>query len=599
MTTILKEKLVKGGEFLIMETDPKDVFIPEEWSEEQKMIYQTCLDFVETEIHTKLDQIDSMKYPELVPSLLDKAGQLGLLGSGIPEKYGGFGMDFNTTMLIAEAFGQSHSFVVSISVHIGIGTLPILFYGTEQQKEKYLPKLAMGELKSAYCLTEPDAGSDANAGKTKARLSEDKNSYILNGQKMWISNAGFADLFIVFAKIENDKYLSAFIVEKGFGGITMNPEEKKLGIKGSSTRQVFFNDCVVPVENLLGEREFGFKIALNILNIGRIKLGAATVGGSKLALKRSIRYSNERKQFGTSIGNFGAIKHKLAEMATRIYACESAVYRTGKNIEDTSIAYKKEGLDEDSAKNKAVEEFAIECAILKVHGSELLDFAVDETVQIHGGIGYSSDGPAERGYRDARINRIYEGTNEINRLVTIDILLKKAMKGSLDLMTPAMEVQKELTSIPSFDQNGEEVLFFKEKKVLSNLKKIGLMISGTAVLKLSMKLKEEQEILMNLADMLIEGYLAESSILRVEKLAGIKGIESCQRQIDMAMIYLHSAVNKITIAAKEAIYAFAEGDEQRMLLLGLKRFSKIEPYNLKEARRRIAEELLDRNDYCF
>lgn len=599
MATVLKEKMIKGGSFLIKETDSKDIFIPEEWNEEQKMIYQTCMDFIETEIHPNLEKIDSMEYPELVPSLLDKAGQLGLLGSGIPEKYSGFGMDFNTTMLIAEAFGQSHSFVVSILVHIGIGTLPILFYGTEEQKEKYLPKLAMGTMKSAYCLTEPDAGSDANAGKTKARLSEDKKSYLLNGQKMWISNAGFADLFIVFAKIEDDKYLSAFIVEKEFGGIAMNPEEKKLGIKGSSTRQVFFNDCRVPVENLLGERESGFKMALNILNIGRIKLGAATVGGSKLALKRSVKYANERKQFGTTIGSFGAIKYKLAEMATRLYACESAVYRTGKNIEDAYLNYKNDGMDEDSAKNRAVEEFAIECAILKVHGSELLDFAVDETVQIHGGIGYSAEGPAERGYRDARINRIYEGTNEINRLVTIDMLLKRAMKGSLDLMTPAMEVQKELTSIPSFKQNGEEGLFVKEKKVLSNLKKIGLMISGSAVLKLSTKLKDEQEILMNLADMLIEGYVAESIILRVEKLAGVQGVDSSQRQIDMAMIYLHSAANKIITVAKEAIYAFAEGDEQRMLLLGLKRFSKIEPHNLKEARRRIADELLDRNEYCF
>ncbi len=599
MTTQLNESLVKGGEFLIKETASKDVFIPEEWSEEQNMIAQSCNDFIDTEIFPNLDKIDSMKHPDLIPSLLEKTGQLGFLGSAIPEKYGGFGMDFNTSMLIAESFGKSHSFVVAFLAHSGIGTLPILFYGTEDQKEKYLPGLASGERKAAYCLTEPDAGSDANAGKTRAMLSDDRKNFVINGQKMWITNAGYANLFIVFAKIENDKSLSAFIVEKSFGGITMNEEEKKLGIKGCSTRQVFFNDCKVPIENLLGKREEGFKMALNILNIGRIDLGAATMGGSKLALKNSIQYANERKQFGVTIGNFGAIKHKLAEMATQIYATEAALFRTGHNIEKASKLYMEEGLDAESAKLKAIEEFAIECAILKVHGSEVLDFAVDEAVQIHGGIGYSAEGPVERGYRDARINRIFEGTNEINRLVTIDMLLKRAMKGSLDLMGPTMEVQKELTSIPDFGHNGEENLFEKEKKVLANLKKTGLMIAGAAVQKLMMKLKDEQEILMNLADMLIEGYVAESVILRAEKLANLKGIDASQRQIDMAKIYLHAAIHKITIAAKEAIYAFSEGDEQRMLLLGLKRFTKIDPFNLKEARRKIANELLKRNDCCF
>jgi hypothetical protein len=416
---------------------------------------------------------------------------------------------------------------------------------------------------------------------------------------MWITNAGFADIFIVFAKIDNDKFLSSFIVEKSFGGITMNEEEKKMGIKGSSTRQVFFNDCKIPVENLLGERELGFKIALNILNIGRIKLGAATIGGSKFALNKSINYSNERKQFGKTLGSFGAIKHKLAEMATQIYATESALYRTGHNIEEASKALIMEGMDESKAKMKSIEEFAIECAILKVHGSEVLDYAVDECVQIHGGLGYSADGPVERGYRDARINRIFEGTNEINRLVTIDMLLKRAMKGKLDLMTPAMNVQKELTSIPDFSQKEEATLFSKEKTVMNNLKKAGLMVAGSAVQKLMMNLKDEQEILMNLSDMLIEGYMAESTILRVEKLVSIKGAEACALQTDMARIYLHNAVNKITIVAREAIYAFTEGDDQRMMLLGLKRFTKIEPFNLKEARRRIADSILDRSTYYF
>jgi alkylation response protein AidB-like acyl-CoA dehydrogenase len=599
METVENKKVVKGGEFLITETAPEDIFIPEEWSEEQKMIAQSCSDFVATEIYPNLDKIDSMQNPELVPNLLEKTGHLGLLGPVVPERYGGFGMDFNTFMLIAEAFGGSHSFVVSFLAHNGIGTLPILFFGTEEQRSKYLPKLVSGELKAAYCLTEPDAGSDANAGKTKAVLSEDKKHYLLNGQKMWITNAGFADLFIVFAKIENDKYLSAFIVEKGYGGITMNEEEKKLGIKGSSTRQVFFNDCKVPVDNLLGEREQGFKIALNILNIGRIKLGAATIGGSKLALNRSIAYANERKQFGVTIGHFGAIKYKLAEIATKIYASESALYRAGHNIEETGKAYKSDGMDEASAKMKSVEEFAIECAILKVHGSEILDYAVDECVQIHGGLGYSAEGPAERGYRDARINRIFEGTNEINRLVIIDMLLKRALKGELDLMTPAMNVQKELTSIPDLSQLTEEDLFSKEKKVIKNLKKAGLMVAGAAVQKLMMKLKEEQEILMNLADMLIEVYVAESVLLRVEKLISMKGTEDCALQIDMARIYLHHTIDIISTSAKEAIYAFAEGDELRMMLMGLKRFAKIEPYNLKEARRRIADNLLERNKYSF
>ncbi|MBL3654682.1 acyl-CoA dehydrogenase family protein [Fulvivirga sediminis] len=590
---------IKGGEFLIKETDAKDVFIPEEWSEEQKMIAQTCKDFLKQEILTRLDEIDSMKQPELMPSLLDKAGELGLLGTSVPEEYGGFGMNFNTSMLVTEVLGAGHSFAVAISAHTGIGTLPILYYGNDEQKAKYLPKLASGEWKASYCLTEPDSGSDANSGKTKAKLTDDGKHYIINGQKMWITNGGFADVFIVFAKIDDDKNLSAFIVEKDFGGITMNEEEKKMGIKGSSTRQIFFNDCKVPVENMLSERENGFKIAVNILNIGRIKLGAAAIGGSKAVIDNAVNYANERKQFGTAISSFGAIKHKLAEMATKVYASESAHYRAGQNIDDAYERLVQNGMEPAKARLKSVEEFAIECAILKVHGSEILDYVTDEGVQIYGGMGFSAESPMDRAYRDARINRIFEGTNEINRMLCIDMLLKRAMKGHLDLMKPAMEVQKELMSIPDFGASDDETLFAKEKKALLNLKKAGLMVAGAAVQKFMQKLSSEQEILMNLADMLIEGYVAESCLLRVEKLVAQKGEDAMKIEADMMRVYLYEAVEKAASAGKEAIYAFAQGDEQRMMLMGLKRFTKLEPFNLKDARRRIADHIIEKNEYTF
>lgn len=594
-----KKQMPKGGAFLIKETEAKDIFIPEEWSEEQKMIAQTCEDFLKAEIFPRLDEIDSMKDPELMPQLMDKAGELGLLGTSVPESYGGFGMDFNTSMLVAEKIGAGHSFAVALSAHTGIGTLPILYYGNEEQKQKYLPKLASGEWKAAYCLTEPDSGSDANSGKTKAVLTADGKFYEITGQKMWITNGGFADLYIVFAKIEDDKNLTAFIVERSFGGITMNEEEKKMGIKGSSTRQIFFNECKVPVENMLSERQNGFKIAVNILNIGRIKLGAAAFGAAKKTIDHSVNYANERKQFNTAIANFGAIKHKLAEMTTKVYATESAHYRASQNIDDAYAALVSSGMEEAKARLKSVEEFAIECAMLKVHGSEVLDFVVDEGVQIFGGMGFSAESPVEKGYRDARINRIFEGTNEINRMLCIDMLLKRAMKGELDLMGPAMAVAKELTSIPDFSTDTDDTLFAAEKKVLQNLKKAGLMVAGSAVQKLMQNLKDEQEILMHLADMMIEGYVAESTLLRTEKLIGIRGEEACQHQIDMTRIYLHHAVNVATSAAKEAIYAFAEGDELRMMLMGLKRYTKIEPMNLKEARRRIADYVISKNEYPF
>ncbi len=592
-------KPIKGGEFLIKETAAHEIFIPEEFSEEQKMIMQQCKDFLAKEIYPRLDEIDSMKDPKLMPMLMDKAGELGLLGTSVPVELGGFGMDFNTSMLVAEVIGGGHSFAVALSAHTGIGTLPILYYGNEEQKKKYIPKLASGEWKAAYCLTEPDSGSDANSGKTKAVLSSDGKHYIINGQKMWITNGGFADVYVVFAKIDNDKNLSAFIVEKSFGGITMNEEEKKMGIKGSSTRQIFFNDCKVPVENMLSERENGFKIAVNILNIGRIKLGVAAVGGSKMAISKAIKYSSERKQFGVSINTFGAIKHKIAEAITKIFASESAHYRASQNIDDAYNAFVAGGMEPGKARLKALEEFAIECAILKVHGSEVLDFSVDEGVQIYGGMGFSAEGPMDRAYRDARINRIFEGTNEINRLLTVDMILKRAMKGSLDLMNPAMAVQKELMSIPDFGASEDDGIFAKEKKALANLKKAGLMVAGAAVQKFMMKLSDEQEILMNLADMMIEGYVAESTLLRVEKLISQRGEKACEIQKEMALIYLHEAMEKAASAGKAAITSFAEGDELRLMLMGLKRFTKIDPYNLKEARRKVANYAIEKGEYPF
>ena len=598
-----KKTTIKGGEFLIKETPASQIFIPEEFNEEQKMIADTCRDFLRAEVWSRLDEIDKASGPDLMSSLMDKAGELGLMGTVVPEEYGGFGMDFNTSMLVAEATGAGNSFSVALSAHTGIGTLPILYYGNEDQKKKYLPKLASGEFKAAYCLTEPDSGSDANSGKSKAKLSGDGTHYVINGQKMWITNGGFADVFIVFAKIEEDgvtdKNLSAFIIEKTYGGITMNEPEHKMGIKGSDTRQIFFNDCAVPVENLLSDRGNGFKIAVNILNIGRIKLAAAALGGSKMVAKQAINYANERKQFGTSISSFGAIKHKLAEMAVRMFATESAAYRVGQNIDDLTLALQEKGMSDGDSKLKALEELAIECAIMKVHGSEVLDYVVDEGVQIYGGMGFSADAPMDRAYRDSRINRIFEGTNEINRLLVVDMILKRAMKGQLDVMGPAMAVGKEIMSIPDFGSEDEGGLFTAEKKVIKNMKKAVLMVAGAAVQKFMMKLSEEQEIIMNVADMIIETYAAESIILRVEKRIALLGENANSLHRDMVQVYLNAAVEKLNNSGRSAITSFAESDELRVMLMGLKRFTKIEPSNLKDARRRIADELITKNDYCF
>ncbi len=590
-------KTIKGGEFIIRETSYKDVFIPEEFDEEQVMIKQTCQDFLESQVFPNLDRIDKQE-EGLMESLLNQSGELGILGVSIPEQYGGFGKNFNTSMLVADVIGAGHSFAVALSAHTGIGTLPILYYGNDAQKDKYIPGLATGELKAAYCLTEPNAGSDANSGTTQAKLNAEGTHYVINGQKMWITNGGFADIFIVFAKIDDDKNLSAFIVEREFEGISMNPEEEKLGIKGSSTRQLFFNDCLVPVENLLSERGNGFKIAVNILNIGRIKLGAAAIGSSRAVINQAVNYANERVQFGLPVSKFGAIRYKLAEMVVRNYAVESAAYRAGQNIDDAFEALVDGGMEMAQAKLKSTEQFAIECAILKVWGSEMLDYVVDEGVQIYGGMGYSADAPMERAYRDSRINRIFEGTNEVNRLLIVDMLLKRAMKGELDLIGPAQAVAGELMAIPEFGEE-DDAPFAKQKKVIANLKKAGLLIAGAAVQKLMATMAKEQEILMNIADIIGEVYLAESTLLRVEKLYHQKGEENVSRQMDISDIYLYSAVDRVYIAGKEALNSFAEGDELQMMMVGLRRFTKMHPYNIKDARQRIAKALIEENKFHF
>lgn len=597
-TMEIKKTALKGGEWIIKGTDYKDVFIPEEFDEEQRMIAQTCTDFINNEVYPLVERLDSMQEPELMPALLDKAGELGLLGINIPEQYGGFGKNFVTGMLATEVLGAAHSFAVAISAHTGIGSLPIVLYGNDEQKAKYLPKLATGEWKASYCLTEPGSGSDANSGKTKAVPTADGKHYIINGQKMWITNAGFADIFIVFAKIEDDENLSAFIVEKSFGGIRLNAEEKKMGIKGSSTRQVFFEDCKVPAENLLSTRGNGFKIAVNILNIGRIKLSAAAVGASKKVVSTAVNYANERIQFGRPISKYGAIRYKLAEMAIRIFGAEAATYRASQDIENRIEAYRAEGMDHAQAELKGVEQFAIECAMMKVEGSEVLDYVVDEGVQIYGGMGFSAEAPMDRAYRDARINRIFEGTNEINRMLTVDMILKRAMKGEIDLMGPAQAVANELMGIPDFGDESTE-LFAAEQKAILNFKKAILLVAGAAVQKLMMQLAKEQEILMNIADMAIKTYVAESVLLRVQKLVDMKGEAACQEYIDMMKVTFNDAADNLWVIGKNAINSFAEGDEQKMMTIGLKRFSKYEAVNTKEARQRIAQKLIAENKYCF
>jgi alkylation response protein AidB-like acyl-CoA dehydrogenase len=597
MTNNKDAKAITGGEFLIRETAASDIFIPEEFTEEQLMMKQTCLDFVSQEITPNLDRIDHQE-EGLMPSLIDKAGELGILGITVPENLGGLGMDLKTSMLVTEALGEGHSFSVAYGAHTGIGTLPILYYGNDEQRKKYIPNLASGAWKACYCLTEPGSGSDANSGKTNAKLSDDGKHYLINGQKMWITNAGFADVFTVFARIDNDENLSAFILTKDMEGISLNPEEKKMGIKGSSTRQVFFNNVKVPVENLLYERNSGFKIAVNILNIGRIKLAGGVLGGAKATITESVQYANAREQFGRPISKYGAIRHKIAEMAIRTYAVESAIYRATQNIDDAIAALESSGTDKGQAVLKGIASFAPECAILKVIGSEVLDYCVDEGVQIYGGMGYSAESRIERSYRDSRINRIFEGTNEINRMLTVDMILKKAMKGELDLMTPAMNVANELMSIPDFGDTPDNI-FDQYRNYIKNFKKAILMVAGAAVQKLMMQLAKEQEVLMAVADMCIQAYTAESVLLRTEKLAAIRPEQDLSIQKEMMKVAIYNASQIIDQSGKEALYGFAEGDELRMMLMGLRRFTKMEAFNLKESRRAIAAKLIEKNEYCF
>jgi len=596
MNTTSNTSSLKGGEWLIKKSNAFDTFTPEDYTEEQLMIRDMCLQFLSTEVIPIVERIDKLE-PGLMPSLMEKAGEMGLLSASVPEDLGGMGKDFVTSTLVSEGLGGGYSFSVAMSAHAGIGTLPILYFGTEAQKKKYIPKLASGEWKGSYGLTEPGSGSDALGAKTTATLSADGKYYLLNGQKIWITNGGFADVYTVFAKVDGDKF-TAFIVERDFEGFTRGPEEHKMGIKGSSTVQLYFQDCKVPVENVLGEIGKGHIIAFNILNIGRLKLAAAAIGGAKLALKNSVEYAKTREQFKTAIANFGAVKHKLAEMAIKIYADESALYRTAKWIDEKEAELLSAGKPFNEALLGAAEEFAIECAILKVHGSEVLSFVVDEGVQIHGGNGFSDEYLISKAYRDSRVNRIYEGTNEINRLLTVDMMLKRAVKGKLDLMGPAMNVQKELMSIPEFG-NEEESAFSKEQKTIENMKKCILMVAGAAVQKLMTNLTNEQEIIMNIADMAIETFVAESMLLRVIKLSDKNGEENSKIQIAMMHCYLNDAVDKIAKCGKEAINSFAEGDEQKMMLLGLKRFTKTDPFNSKDARRLIAEKLVEEGKYSF
>ncbi|WP_421806953.1 acyl-CoA dehydrogenase family protein [Flagellimonas sp.] len=601
MSETIEKDILRGGQFLVKETNCEDVFTLEDLNEEQKMMRESTKEFVDRELWAHWERFEKKDYA-YTEECMRKAGELGLLSVAVPESYGGMGMGFVSTMLVCDYIsGATGSFSTAFGAHTGIGTMPITLYGTEEQKQKYVPKLATGEWFGAYCLTEPGAGSDANSGKTKAVLSEDGKYYSITGQKMWISNAGFCDLFIVFARIEDDKNITGFIVENDpANGISLGDEEKKLGIHSSSTRQVFFNETKVPVENMLSERGNGFKIAMNALNVGRIKLAAACLEAQRRVINEATKYANERVQFKTPIINFGAIKAKIADMATNAYVDEAACYRAAKNIEDRIAMREASGNSHQEAELKGVEEYAIECSILKVAVSEHVQHTTDEGIQVFGGMGFSADTPMESAWRDARISRIYEGTNEINRMLSVGMLVKKAMKGHVDLLGPATKVGEELMGIPSFDTPDFSELLSEEKDMISRLKKVFLMVAGSAVQKFGPDLEKHQMLLMAASDILIQVYMAESAILRTEKNAKRFGAEAQATQIAMSKLYLYRAVDIIQQKAKEAIVSFAEGDEQRMMLMGLKRFTKYtnQP-NVVKLRTQIADKVAADNGYTF
>lgn len=588
-------KVLKSGEFLVDEITAADIFTPEEFSEEQLMIAQTIRDFIETELYPNVEKLDA---PDIVlmQSILKKAGELGLMGIALPEEYGGFGQSFVTQMLAAENIGAGYSFSVAFMAHTGIGTLPIMYYGNEDQRQRYVTRLATGELLGAYCLTEPGAGSDANSGKTNAVLSEDGKHYILNGQKMWITNANFADTQVVFAKIDKDRVLSAFIVERNFPGVTVNPDEHKMGIKGSSTAQIFYNDVKVPVENLIGTRGEGFRIALSILHMGRIKLGANVLGASKKAITDSVKYANERKQFNTLISAFGAIKHKLAEQVIRTFALESAIYRVSYDIDRQITALKATGMEKGRAAIEGISHYAVEAALLKVYGSEVLDFVVDEAVQIHGGMGYSAEMAVERAYRDSRINRIFEGTNEINRLLVVDTAMKRAMKGDFDLFGKAGEIVANLQSAVELKPEGET--YFQEKyRTLRNFKKATLLVINLATKQFDKKLIQEQEVMNNMTNMMIDLYIAESTALRIEKLEMLKGNADLYK--DMLDLLVFDSAARIRKAGLDAIFSTISGAEACDLTAALEKLTMVPGINVKDARRRIADKLIEDNQYKF
>ena len=588
---------VKGGEFLIKDIAASEIFSLEELNEEQKMLRDSIKEFIDKEVVPNRERFEHKDYA-LTEEVMRKLGEMGVLGIAVPEEYGGLGMDFTTTMLACDmASGANGSVATAYGAHTGIGTLPILLYGTEEQKKKYLPDLAQGTKFGAYCLTEPDAGSDANSGKTKARLSEDGKHYIINGQKMWISNAGFADTFTFFAKIDDDKNITGFVINRSElenpESMTFGEEEHKLGIRSSSTRQVFFNDMKVPVENLLGERNNGFKIALNALNVGRIKLAAANLDGQRRITSLAINYANERKQFGVAISTFGAIRKKIAEMATGIFVSEAGSYRAAKDVQDKIDELVAGGMNHQQAELKGVEEFAVECSILKVFVSDLTQHTADEGIQIYGGMGFSEDAPMEAAWRDSRIARIYEETNEINRLLAVGMLIKKAMKGELDLLKPAMAIGKELMGIPSFEVPDYSAYMSEEKAIIHNLKKVFLMVSGAALQKYMMDIEKQQHLLLNASEILNQIYMAESAVLRAEKHFAPDSVEAA-----MAQLNLYKAVEKIIAAAKEGIVSFAEGDEQRMMLSGLRRFTKYtNTPNVVALTEKIAKHFVDKGSY--